>query len=61
MKHLGTQGTNEDVAKQEDISIKSNASGEPSGSDVILNVVSLTQSEYDAGTPVSTTLYIING
>lgn len=33
--------------------------GEPSGSDRILNVVSLTQAEYDAGTPVSTTMYII--
>ena len=33
--------------------------GEPSGSDSILKIVSLTQAEYDAGTPVSTTLYVI--
>ncbi len=41
--------------------INSATSGEPSGSDVVLNVVSLTQAEYDASTPVSTTFYIING
>jgi hypothetical protein len=33
--------------------------GEPNGSDSIINIVSLTQAEYDAGTPVATTLYII--
>ena len=33
--------------------------GEPTGSDQVLNVVSLTQAEYDAGTPVATTFYII--
>jgi hypothetical protein len=33
--------------------------GEPTGSDVILNTVSLTQAEYDAGTPIATTLYVI--
>ena len=33
--------------------------GEPSGSDSVINIVSLTQAEYDAGTPVATTLYII--
>lgn len=32
---------------------------EPSGSDKVLNMVSLTQAEYDAGTPVATTFYII--
>ena len=35
--------------------------GEPAGSDLVLNAVSLTQAEYDAGTPVSTTFYIITG
>jgi|TARA_R110000744_G_C19095681_1_gene532993 hypothetical protein len=35
--------------------------GEPTGSDLVLNAVSLTQAEYDAGTPVATTFYIING
>jgi len=33
--------------------------GEPNGSDSVINIVSLTQAEYDAGTPVATTLYII--
>ena len=37
----------------------SDTTGEPTGSDVMVNIVSLTQAEYDAGTPVSTTLYII--
>jgi len=32
---------------------------EPSGSDVVANIVSLTQAEYDAATPISTTFYII--
>ena len=29
------------------------------GEDLVLNVLSLTTAEYDAGTPVSTTFYII--
>tara|TARA_R110000772_G_scaffold60660_1_gene136976 strand:- start:1200 stop:1559 length:360 start_codon:yes stop_codon:yes gene_type:complete len=33
--------------------------GEPAGSDLVLNAVSLTQAEYNAGTPVATTFYII--
>jgi len=41
--------------------IESATAGEPTGSDVVLNVVSLTQDEYDTGTPVATTFYIING
>ncbi len=40
-------------------SIDSITNGEPTGSDQVLNVVSLTQAEYDAGTPIATTLYII--
>lgn len=39
--------------------INSATAGEPTGSDRVLNVVSLTQSEYDAGSPVATTFYII--
>ena len=43
--------------------IESAVSGEPTGSDQVLNVVSLTQAEYDAaivaGTTVATTFYII--
>ena len=40
--------------------IESSVTGEPTGSDVVLNVVSLTQAEYDAGTKIATTLYVIN-
>lgn len=39
--------------------IDSTTEGEPSGSNQVFNVVSLTQAEYDAGTPVPTTLYLI--
>lgn len=39
--------------------INSKTTGEPTGSDVVLNVVSLTQAEYDAGTKIATTFYII--
>jgi len=39
--------------------INSVTTGEPSGSDTVLNVVSLTSAEYAAGTPVATTLYLI--
>ena len=39
--------------------ITSETSGEPTGSDSIANIVSLTQAEYDAGTINATTLYII--
>jgi len=41
--------------------INSTTTSEPTGSDLVYNVVSLTQAEYDAGTPVATTFYIING
>ena len=39
--------------------IDSDTTGEPTGSDQVLNVVSLTQAEYTAGTKVATTLYVI--
>ncbi|NAS30941.1 hypothetical protein GTQ40_08175 [Flavobacteriaceae bacterium R38] len=39
--------------------INSQTASEPSGSDTVSNVVSLTQAEYDAGTPLASTLYII--
>ncbi len=39
--------------------IQSITTGEPTGSDLVLNVVSLTQAEYNAGTPVATTIYNI--
>ena len=39
--------------------IDSVTTGEPTGSDAVLNVVSLTSAEFAAGTPVATTLYLI--
>tara|TARA_R110002126_G_scaffold265114_1_gene408289 strand:+ start:343 stop:735 length:393 start_codon:yes stop_codon:yes gene_type:complete len=39
--------------------VNSSVTGEPTGSDVVLNIVSLTQAEYDAGTKIATTLYVI--
>ena len=39
--------------------INSKIASEPTGSDAVLNVVSLTQAEYDAGTKIATTFYII--
>ena len=41
--------------------INSAVVGEPIGSDIVPNIVTLTQAEYDASTPVATTFYIING
>jgi hypothetical protein len=38
---------------------QSELENEPTGSDQVLNIVSLTQAEYDAGTPNDTTFYII--
>ncbi len=37
----------------------STTEGEPEGSDQVYNIISLTQAEYNAGTPVATTLYNI--
>ena len=39
--------------------INSTLTGEPTGSDVVLNIVSLTQAEFNAGTKVATTFYAI--
>ena len=39
--------------------LKSVTVGEPTGSDIVINMVSLTQAEYDAGTPSLTTFYVI--
>ena len=41
--------------------INSTVAGEPTGADVVLNIVTLTQAEFDAGTKVATTFYAING
>jgi len=45
----------------QDLSGKVNSivANEPTGSDKVVNIVSLTQAEYDAGTPVADTFYII--
>ncbi len=55
-KILGSTATGTEWIKN---SPTKDLTGEPSGSDAINNIVSLTQAEYDAGTPVSDTLYII--
>lgn len=47
------------VTVEEANTIDSITSGEPIGSDQVVNVVSLTQAEYDAGSPNTTTFYII--
>lgn len=39
--------------------VSSVLTGEPTGSTAIKNMVSLTQAQYDAGTKIATTLYII--
>jgi hypothetical protein len=52
----------DDVIRMEDGDaryVKSTVTGEPTGADRVINIVSLTQAEYDAGTPVATTFYII--
>ena len=41
--------------------INSTTTSEPPGSDLVYNVVSLTQAEYEAGRPVATTSYLIVG
>ena len=53
-----TSGTN---TGDQDLSGKVNSivANEPTGSDKVVNIVSLTQAEYDAGTPVTDTFYII--
>ena len=48
-----------DISTLDSDKLDSVTTGEPTGSDVLGNVVSLTQAEYDAGTPVATTFYII--
>ena len=55
-KVLSSTGTGTEWVKNAPMSTPT---GEPTGSDTINNIVSLTQAEYDAGTPVSDTLYII--
>ena len=47
------------VSDLETNKVNSVLAGEPTGADKVLNTVSLTQAEYDAGTPIATTFYII--
>ena len=56
---IATNNAKVGVTTEEENTINSIVAGEPTGSDVVLNVVSLTQAEYDAGIPVATTQYII--
>ena len=56
---LSTTGTVTTWVDAEVNTIESITTGEPTGSDQVVNVVSLTQAEYDAGTPIATTFYII--
>lgn len=53
---LGTIETSAEVN-----TINTTVTGEPTGSYLVLNVVSLTQAEYDAGTAVAGTFYAIVG
>jgi hypothetical protein len=53
------QDANGVLALTSDITINSKTISEPSGSNQVTNIVSLTQAEYNSGTPISTTFYII--
>jgi len=55
----GAVKINDNFTELYDEKVGSVIAGEPTGSDAILNIVSLTQAEYDAGTPNPTTLYVI--
>lgn len=54
---LNTNTSN--ITDLENSKLNSTTSGEPAGADKALNIVTLTQAEYDAGTPLPTTIYII--
>ena len=56
-KVFATNGSVVDVGEVN--TIDSITSGEPTGSNQVVNLVSLTQAEYDAGTPIATTFYVI--
>lgn len=47
------------VTNEEQNTINTELEDGMTGEDLVLNVLSLTQAEYDAGTPVATTFYII--
>ena len=52
-----TSGASEILNKPSVVS--NDTTGEPTGSDSVNKIVSLTQAEYDAGTPVADTFYLI--
>lgn len=54
-------GVTSSIQTQLNGKVNSITSGEPTGSDTVSNIVSLTQAEYDAGTPIAGTFYIIVG
>jgi hypothetical protein len=58
---VGFSNDYDDLDNKPDLSGKVNSivANEPTGSDKVVNIVSLTQAEYDAGTPVDDTFYII--
>jgi len=47
------------VTNEEENTINTELEAGMTGEDLVLNVLSLTTAEYDAGTPVATTFYII--
>jgi len=52
-------GVTSAIQTQIDVKVSNDTTGEPTGSDGVLKIVSLTQAEYDAGTPVATSVYLI--
>ena len=48
-----------DIQTLQNNKVSSNTTGEPTGSGVVPNIVKVTQAEYDAGTPITTTFYVI--
>ena len=56
---ITTNNAKTGVTNEQQNTINSEVEAGMTGEDLVLNVLSLTQSEYDAGTPVATTFYII--
>ena len=48
-----------DITSLQNNTVSNDVTGEPTGADPVIKAVSLTQAEYDAGTPIATTLYVI--
>jgi len=56
---IGVNSLKVGVTNQEENTINTELEAGMTGEDLVLNVLSLTQAEYDAGTPIATTFYII--